>query len=164
MKQSVTLMSYTLGTAAKATGKSKPTIQRAIKSGKISAIRADDGSYEIDPAELHRVFPALHVPGNDTGDMKQSVPPAETPSLQVELEALRERLSLFETERTREREQFQDQIGDLRRRLDSEAEDRRRLTQLLTDQRATTEQAIGGTRKPRGGFWRWLVGRSTPES
>ena len=30
-------MSYTLGTAAKATGKSKTTIQRAIRAGKVSA-------------------------------------------------------------------------------------------------------------------------------
>lgn len=50
-------MSYTLGEAAKATGKNKSTINRAIKAGRISAERQDDGSYRIDPAELHRVFP-----------------------------------------------------------------------------------------------------------
>ena len=52
-------MAYTLGTAAVACGVSKSTIHRAIKSGKISAQRHHDGSYTIDPAELHRVFPPL---------------------------------------------------------------------------------------------------------
>jgi hypothetical protein len=48
---------YTLGQAARATGKAKPTIARAIQTGRISASRADDGSWAIDPAELHRVYP-----------------------------------------------------------------------------------------------------------
>jgi excisionase family DNA binding protein len=52
-------MSYTLGTAARATGVSKSTIYRAIKGGRMSASRADTGDYPIDPAELHRVFPPL---------------------------------------------------------------------------------------------------------
>lgn len=62
---------YSLAQAAKASGKSKPTIMRAIKAGKVSAMRRDDGSYQIDPAELHRVYP---VPDDEGGTMKQSVP------------------------------------------------------------------------------------------
>jgi excisionase family DNA binding protein len=132
-------MTYTLGQAAKATGKSKPTIQRAIKNGKISAIRNEDGSYEIDPAELHRVFEPLRGAGNDTGDMKQSVPAGDTPQLQAEITVLRERLTSLEFERERERNQLSDQIADLRRRLDAEGEERRKLTALLTDQRHQAE-------------------------
>lgn len=49
-------MKHTLGTAAKATGVSKSTIYRAVKSGKLSASRNADDEYEIDPAELHRVY------------------------------------------------------------------------------------------------------------
>lgn len=45
-----------LSQAAKITGKSKSTINRAIKTGKISATRYDDGSYSIDTAELTRAF------------------------------------------------------------------------------------------------------------
>jgi hypothetical protein len=56
---------FTLGTAAKAAGVSKSTIHRAIKSGRMSA-RAKDGSgYQIDPAELFRVFP---VPASQTAE------------------------------------------------------------------------------------------------
>ena len=50
-------MRYTLGQAAKATGKSKTTIQRAVANGLISARKGQNGEYQIDPAELHRVFP-----------------------------------------------------------------------------------------------------------
>jgi excisionase family DNA binding protein len=57
-------MSYSLGEAAKELGVSKPTVQRAIKSGKLSAIRRDDGSYDIDPAELRRAFPTVTRNGN----------------------------------------------------------------------------------------------------
>lgn len=54
-------MKYTLGQAAKATGKNKTTIQRAIAKGRISASKDDTGAYSIDPAELHRVFPSVTV-------------------------------------------------------------------------------------------------------
>ena len=50
-------MFYTLGQAAKATGKTKTTIQVAIKNGRMSASKDDLGRYQIDPAELHRVYP-----------------------------------------------------------------------------------------------------------
>lgn len=49
-----------MSSAATQAGVSKATIHRAIKSGKLSAARRDDGSYEIDPAELFRVY----APGN----------------------------------------------------------------------------------------------------
>jgi predicted site-specific integrase-resolvase len=70
-------MSYTLGDAAKAVGKSKTTLHRAIKSGRISAKKSEDGSYSIDPSELHRVFPPVTAvtvtdtpPRNDTEHQK----------------------------------------------------------------------------------------------
>ena len=50
-------MKHTAGTAAKAVGKTKSTITKAIASGKISAIKNDKGAWEIDASELHRVFP-----------------------------------------------------------------------------------------------------------
>ena len=50
-------MAYTLTEAATATGMSRSTIFRAIKAGRISATRTEGGNFEIEPAELHRVFP-----------------------------------------------------------------------------------------------------------
>jgi excisionase family DNA binding protein len=50
---------HTLATAAKATGLNKSTVLRAIKSGKISAVKDEHGEWQIDPAELHRVYPPV---------------------------------------------------------------------------------------------------------
>ena len=112
-------MRYTLGTAAKATGKAKSTILRAVKSGKISATKKHDGSYELEPAELHRVFPpnsAQQAPSNDTQPHEEQD------------ETLRFRLEIIEAERQRERDQMQATIDDLRARLDR-SEDR--ITALI---------------------------------
>ena len=112
-------MRYTLGTAAKATGKAKSTILRAIKNGTISAARSHDGSYEIEPSELHRVFPPNSTQQAASNDTQSQ---AEHP------ETLRLRLEILEAERQRERDQMQATIDDLRDRLDR-SEDR--LTALL---------------------------------
>jgi hypothetical protein len=134
---------YTIGTAAKATGKAKSTISRDIEKGKISALRNEDGSYSIDPAELHRVYPPVSG-GNGSSD-GQSNDSQPAPSLagtggpDTELQHMRERLSVLEGDREREREQLLEQIDDLRRRLDQSEQERRdkdrQLTALLTDQR-----------------------------
>jgi hypothetical protein len=54
--------SFTLGTASQATGTAKSTILRAIKAGRISATRDELNQWQIDPAELARVFPLLAIP------------------------------------------------------------------------------------------------------
>lgn len=87
---------YTLGEAAKATGKSKATISKAIKSGRISATKDDTGTFRIAPSELHRVYPPT-----PRGEHKET--PTETPdnevafsdfkALQARLEAVQERLA-----------------------------------------------------------------------
>ena len=107
-------MRYTLGTAAKATGKAKSTILRAVKSGAISAAKAHDGSYEIEPSELHRVFP----PNGTQHIVSNATQPNEEHSA-----TLRIRLEVLEAERQRERDQMQATIDDLRARLDR-SEDR----------------------------------------
>jgi hypothetical protein len=45
----------TLAEAARKTGLT--TLAKAIRSGRLSASRKEDGSYEIDPAELAQVYP-----------------------------------------------------------------------------------------------------------
>ena len=57
-------MLISLGHAARITRTSKPTIGRAIKSGRLSATRKDDGSYAIDPSELARVFDVMPDDGH----------------------------------------------------------------------------------------------------
>ncbi len=101
--------------AAKETGKSVPTITRAIKSGKISAEKNANGGYEIDPAELFRVFPAKTRGG---GNVTPSVLPFETPNvtsaLEVEIKFLREKVTVRE-EQLREKAEM---IENLSNKLD----------------------------------------------
>ena len=139
-------MKYSASQAATATGKSVPTITRAIKSGKISADRTDGGGYLIDASELHRVFPPVTSKGDATSPMLGNETPNEIGALEVELKALRERLA-----------DKDDVIADLRKRLDAEGEERRRLTALLTDQRADPApvEAMEGPRRR----W-WHFGRA----
>jgi hypothetical protein len=135
---------YTIGTAAKATGKAKSVISRAIKDGKISAIKNEHGSYSIDPAELHRVYPPVSQTNSssnpDWNDKQPLISPTGTGRLEAEFQHLREQLSSLKLERDREREQLTDQIENLRRLLDRANEERRekdrQLLALLTDQRA----------------------------
>ena len=147
---------YTIGTAAKATGKAKSTISRDVKEGRISAHKNEDGSYAIDPAELHRVYPPLPSDnGSSNGQENDSQPPVfsvGTGGLQAELQRLRERLTSAgraleqtEAERDRERRQLQDEIAYLRKSLEIEGEERRKLTAVLTDQRkAAVKSALAG--------------------
>lgn len=133
-------MKYSLSEAAKATGKNKTTIQRAIKNGKISASKGDSGSYEIEPSELHRVFPpvvaqrdAQRPQSNDTQQGKfNSINSdlARVLELEKELAVAREHANGLEAQK----DQMVDTINDLRKRLDSSEG---RVTALLSDNRAT---------------------------
>ncbi len=49
-------MELSLGAAAKMAGMNKTTLSRHIKAGRVSARRADDGSYAIDASEFARAY------------------------------------------------------------------------------------------------------------
>jgi excisionase family DNA binding protein len=86
---------YSLAEAAKAVGVSKPTLFRAIKSGRLSATRRDDGSYDVDPAELHRAFPVVSDKREATQDVKRN----DAAVLRAEIEGLRQQVALLKDER-----------------------------------------------------------------
>lgn len=105
-------MQFSLSQAAKETGKGKSSIHRAIKSGKLSAQRHEDGTYSIDAAELYRAFPpALSEPVPERAKEPHEEPPV-TPTLAEEV--LRVRVEMLTAQLERE----QDTVADLRRRLD----------------------------------------------
>ncbi len=137
-------MKLSASQAAKETGKSVPTITRAIKSGKLSATKTDTGGFEIDPAELFRVFPPLTQPSNDTptklGDETPDVMGVSS-ALEVEIKMLRERLADKDSE-----------IDHLRGLLDQEAAERRKLTMLITDQTAHPAPPVAAD-KPKRSWW-----------
>ena len=61
---------HTIATAAAAVGRNKTAILRAIKVGKISVSKDENGEWQIDPAELHRVYPPLRSPSMRGNDMQ----------------------------------------------------------------------------------------------
>lgn len=89
-------MPYTLGQAAKATGKSKPTIQAAIKKGRISAVQDEAGRYIIDPAELHRVYPPTCKAEGRPSPEPNETEPHLTAQSEAEIRALQARLEVME--------------------------------------------------------------------
>lgn len=107
-----------LSQAAKLAGKSKSTINRAIKTGKLSATRHDDGSYSIDPAELSRVF---NMEPHDSSKRSDAQPDGTL---------LLERIQSLEAMLNREREISADLKEDRDRW-------RQQATALLADQRTT---------------------------
>ena len=141
-------MRYTLSEAATATGKNKATIQRAIKSGKISAPKGPSGSYQIDPSELHRVFPpvpqrvAQHLAASTRYDAQHSKMQPDFNALQ-RIADLEKELAVMEERKNGLEEQkhhLAETVDDLRKRLDSSEG---RVLTLFNDQR------------PKG-FWRRL--------
>jgi hypothetical protein len=112
-------MTMTLNEAAKSCRKAKGTVLKAIKEGRLSAPKDAQGRYEIDPSELHRVFPLTLTPTNDREN-------------RIEIERLRAELKAANTLS----ENMAETVADLRERLDREGEERRQLTAMLTDQRA----------------------------
>lgn len=122
MTQYATMPELSLSQAAKLTGKSKSTINRSIKTGKLSAIRNEDGSYSIDPAELSRTF---NVEPQEGAKRRDAEPDGTR---------LLERIEALEIMLNREREI----VADLKEDRDRW---RQQATALLTDQRPTAAKS-----------------------
>lgn len=106
-------MKLSANEAAKRTGKSVPTITRAIKSGKVSAERTGSGGYLIDPAELFRVFSPVTRPTPETPTVLET----ETPDLRSsEVSQWQEKISLLEAalaDAKADRDEWRDQARRL---------------------------------------------------
>ena len=129
-------MSYTLGEAARSTGKSKTTILRAIRSGKVSAEKTVNGTWLIEPAELHRIYP--EAPPETVTTSKIGAP--NNPQLQFETLLLEERLSSA-SERIKHLEQ---QVVDLKAREADLCGERDAWRDQATRKRLTWRGLFGG--------------------
>lgn len=141
----------TLGQAAEMCGWSKGAISKAIKSGKMSVHEKTKAGFQLDPAEVLRVFPKK----TETSSNEQLETPEKhsvNSAVSTEVNALRQQIATAELERTREREQLTDRIESLQQMLADEKSERRQLTALLSDQREKTVEL------PRRGFWARLRG------
>jgi predicted RNase H-like nuclease (RuvC/YqgF family) len=114
-------MTLSANQASKEAGKTKKTILDAIKSKRMSASKNDKGHWEIDPAELFRVFPKTSVtplPKTTT------IPPIENhenrvtiAELEAEVKALKREVERTDIERERERENLSQHIEDMRKAM-----------------------------------------------
>lgn len=118
---------FTLNQAAQISHKSKAGILKAIHSGRLSAKQNELKIWEIDPAELHRVYPYQLPSEQETVELPQEKPP-------VTAELLAELLAKEKEEREKDRNQYQETINKLWQRLEDEAEERKKLTKLLAYQ------------------------------
>lgn len=123
-------MGITLREASEKVGVTRQTLMKAIKIGRISAEKSDNGEWRIEPVELFRVWPPVN-------GVQQPLQPdltgGDTPILQAENRMLREQIAELREERNAWREQAQ------------------RLA--LTDQRAIPQQAH------QRGFWSRIFSR-----
>ena len=135
-------MHLTLGEAAKATGKAKSTISKALKSGKLSHEGKTSAGYQINAAELFRVFPK---PQENT-PIERLETPEETPSnalLEQELKHLRDKLNDAE-----------DRIEELKVEKDEWRAQAKITSNLIEDMREKTSSDRAG-----GGWWPFGKGK-----
>lgn len=131
------LQVLTLGQAAKLTGTSKTTLTRAIRAGRLSATRRDDGGYHIDPAELCRVYtvtPATPETGAATGDVVHRATGESDPTATPRDSEVTARLAALDAEVKGLREL----LAEVKGSRDSWQAQAERATLALTDQRAVT--------------------------
>jgi hypothetical protein len=101
----------------------KTTLARAIKAGRLSASRKEDGGYEIDPSELARVY-RVYLPGEEPQETvtatdlatHRATIDAEVATLRATLALMREHLDEARKDRDdarRERDEWRDQAKRL---------------------------------------------------
>ncbi len=142
-------MELTLSAAAQATGKGKSTLLRAVKAGKLSSRRTEDGTFLVDASELARVFPMAHL--KRTADAPWSAAEPAPDAGGVEVSVLQVKVAMLEDQLHRER----DTVEDLRKRLDRAEE---RVYQLTHQSLQETPQHPQSPAR-EGGFLRRLLRR-----
>lgn len=113
--------------AAKLAGRGKTTIHAAITEGRLTAERNESGGYEIDPAELHRLFPLRVDP--DTGQFIEQRTPkdskdteeTERPSMSLRLSRASNRTGRAGTALSTAEQQLAEALQEIER-LKTEAE------------------------------------------
>ncbi len=120
--------------AAELVGMSKNAIFKAIRTGKLSAEKDINGEWQIEPVELFRVY----QPVNESS--RTTLQPSSRQDAPQAIEFLQ-----------RENEILRDTVADLRARLDAEAEERRKLTLILTEVRSIEPP-------PRQSWWARVFG------
>jgi hypothetical protein len=132
-------MKLTLGQAAKEVGISKPSLSAAIKKGRVSAHKNEQGVYEIDPAELFRAYPpkqeANPLDNGKTLHAPNSVKKGKSNGLDEVVDLLLAEKDRLLEEKERAIERLLAEKEAIREDLTEQREQAKRLTLLLTDKR-----------------------------
>jgi len=131
-------MPYTLAKAAEATGLNRSTVLRAIKGGRVSGTRDQNGTWLVEPIELHRVFPpaepkASALPQHAHPDIE----------LRVRLQVAEERLG-----------ELKHALADMTRQRDGWQQQAERLS-IAAQARPTSVPTVTVQARP---WWRRLAG------
>lgn len=137
------MTNLSLREAAKHFDVSRPTLQKALKSGKISGVQDDFGHWTIDPAELARVYrPRKHGVAKVDKPLPAKLTTTNTP-LAGQIEALKAQLAEAE-----QRAAVAEALAEERSRR---IEDLRRMLPAPD----TVENRV--TEQPKG-FWKRIFG------
>jgi hypothetical protein len=113
-----------------------------IKLGRISAVKDDHGAWQIEPVELHRVYPPLPLTAERQAPAEaERYETPSNPPISEDIRQLRERLE--------EKERLIEDLRSERDRWREESDSWRRQAQsLLTDQSPP---------RARRRWWFWLI-------
>ncbi|TWU00463.1 hypothetical protein Pla108_14140 [Botrimarina colliarenosi] len=143
---------YSITSAHRITGKSRTTIQKHVKQGKLSYEEDDAGVKWIDASELMRVYgDECDFAREEGGTTDETGPTAAGEGTRSELHSVRRLLDTLGEERQRERQQLQSQIDQLQSQIENlqdalklSQEGHNRATLLLED-------------RTGGGEWRQAI-------
>jgi excisionase family DNA binding protein len=168
------MASFSLREAAEQAGTSKSTIWRAVKSGRLSAARTDDGGFAIDAAELFRAFPPQRLPDvmgqdatvsetaperpatgkSDSLAVRAAMAEAELAGLKAliaEMKSSRDEIKANRDETRADRDTLRADRDELKGRVERLQTDNQRLLadqqRLLTDQRTPLLRRLFGVRR-----------------
>ncbi|WP_145057130.1 hypothetical protein [Adhaeretor mobilis] len=135
----MTKTKYSISAASRVTGKSRTTIAKHLKAGKLSCLDDGSGAKLIDASELLRVYGDACDFASEEKNAEEGATTSShsfaTPSV-AEATNLRERLDKEVAERERERQQLREQIEQLQESLQLAQEGHNRATLLLENQQA----------------------------
>jgi len=135
-------MVYSITQAAQSTGLTRQGILAAIKRGTISGSKNAQGQWEIDAAELHRVYPQVLVDSNESSPVASSVALDNALSTQA-INALQQRLAVTEALLQEARGQVDELKAD-RDAWKQQSHEWMMMTKALPE---------GGVSKNKRGFW-----------
>jgi hypothetical protein len=137
---------YSITAAHRITGKSRTTIQKHIKKGKLSYTEDGEGNKLLDASELIRVYGDDCDFSREEGETAPEASADVSDGVRTELHTIREKLNTLAEERRRERDQLQAQISHLQDTLKLAQEGSNRALLLLEN-------------RSGGGEWREAIAR-----